>query len=75
MEQKMKQCKEAGCNNKISYKFRTGGNAIDEIVNEVKEESYDLVVLKSTSIDSWMKSLFSDTRKISNITIPVLIVQ
>lgn len=76
MEEKMKQCKEAGCKNKISYKFRTGGNAIDEITNEVKEGNYDLVVLKSTNIDSWMKSLFSDTRKIiSSINIPVLIVQ
>jgi nucleotide-binding universal stress UspA family protein len=75
MEEKIKKCQEAGCKNKISYKFRTG-NAIDEISNEVKEGNYDLVVLKSSNIDSWMKSLFSDTRKIiSNINIPVLIVQ
>lgn len=76
MEEKVKKCKEAGCKNKISYKFRTGGNAIDEISKEVKEGNYDLVVLKSTNIDSWIKSLFSDTRKIiSNINIPVMIVQ
>ncbi len=75
MEEKVKKCKEAGGKNKISYKFRTG-NAIDEIVNEVKDGNYDLVVLKSSNIDSWMKSLFSDTRKIiSSINIPVLIVQ
>ncbi len=75
MEEKVKKCKEAGGKNKISYKFRTG-NAIDEIVNEVKDGNYDLVVLESSNIDSWMKSLFSDTRKIlSSINIPVLIVQ
>jgi len=74
-EERIKRCKEAGCQNKILYKFRTG-DAIDEIVNEVKEGNYDLVLLKSNSIDSWMKSLFSDTRKIlGNITTPGLIVQ
>jgi nucleotide-binding universal stress UspA family protein len=74
MEIKIKSCMEAGCQ-KISYKFRVG-NTIDEIVNEVKEGNYDLIVLRSTHIDSWMKSLFSDARKIiSNINIPVLIVQ
>ena len=75
MEIKIKSCKEAGCQNKISYKFRVG-NPIEEIVNEVKEGNYGLIVLRSTHIDSWMKSLFSDARKIiSNINIPVLIVQ
>jgi nucleotide-binding universal stress UspA family protein len=75
MEIKIKSCKEAGCQNKISYKFRVG-DAREEIVNEVKEGNYDLIVLRSTHIDSWMKSLFSDSRKIiSNINIPFLIVQ
>jgi nucleotide-binding universal stress UspA family protein len=75
MEKKIKRCKEAGCENKISYKFKVG-DAIEEIVNEVKEGNYDLIVLRSSHIDSWMKSLFSDARKIiSNISIPVLIVQ
>ncbi len=75
MELKIKSCKEAGCQNKISYKFRVG-DPIEEIVNEVKEGNYDLIVLRSTHIDSWTKSLFSDARKIiSNINIPVLMVQ
>jgi nucleotide-binding universal stress UspA family protein len=74
MEKKIKRCKEAGCENKISYKFKVG-EAIEEIVNEVKEGNYDLIVLRSSHIDTWM-SLFSDARKIiSNISIPVLIVQ
>ena len=75
MEKKIKKCKEAGCESNISYKFRVG-NAIDEIVSEVEEGNYDLILLRSSHLDSWMKSLFSDARKImSNINIPALIVQ
>jgi nucleotide-binding universal stress UspA family protein len=75
MEIKLKRCKEAGCEGKISYKFKVG-NAIEEIVNEIKQGNYDLLVLRSTHLDSWMKSLFSDARKIiGNIEIPVLIIQ
>ena len=78
MEKKINRCKEAGCENKISYKFRVG-DAKEEIINEVKEGNYDLIVLRSSRSshkDSWMRSFFSDARKIiSNISIPVLIVQ
>ena len=74
IERKIKKCKEAGCKNEISYKIRTG-KVIDEIVDEVKEGNYDLVILRSSNIDSWVKSLFSDTRKIMhNINVPVLLV-
>jgi nucleotide-binding universal stress UspA family protein len=34
MEEKIKKCQEAGCKNKVSYKFLTG-NVVDEIVNEI----------------------------------------
>ena len=78
MEKKINRCREAGCENNISYKFRVGG-AKEEIINEVKEGNYDLIVLRSSRSshkDSWMRSFFSDARKIiSNINIPVLIVQ
>ena len=78
MEKKINRCKEAGCENKISYKFRVG-DAKEEVINEVKEGNYDLIVLRSSRSshkDSWMRSFFSDARKIiSNINIPVLIVQ
>jgi nucleotide-binding universal stress UspA family protein len=74
MEDTIRQCKEAGSKNKISYKFRTG-NLVSEIADEIKAQGYDVVVLTSSHIDSWIKSLFSDTRKIiGNVTIPVLIV-
>lgn len=75
MEQKIKKCEEAGCKNKISYKFRAG-KADDEIVKEIKENNFDLLILTTSHIDSWIRSLFSDARKIiSNINIPVLIIQ
>jgi nucleotide-binding universal stress UspA family protein len=75
MEEKIKKCQEAGCKNKVSYKFLTG-NVVDEIVNEIHKNNYDLIVMVTSHIDSWFISLFSDVRKIINhISKPVLIVQ
>ena len=75
MEEKIKKCQEAGCKNKVSYKFLTG-NVVDEIVNEIDNNNYDLVVMLTSHIDSWFSSLFSDVRKIINhISKPVLIIQ
>lgn len=75
MEEKIKKCQEAGCKNKVSYKFLTG-NVVDEIVNEINNNSYDLVIMLTYHIDSWFSSLFSDVRKIMNhISKPVLIIQ
>ena len=75
MEEKIKKCQEAGCQNKVSYKFLTG-NVVDEIVNEINDNNYDLIVMLTSHIDSWFSSLFSDVRKIINhISKPVLIVQ
>jgi nucleotide-binding universal stress UspA family protein len=76
MEEKIKKCQEAGCKNKVSYKFLTG-NVVDEIVNEIdNNNNYDLVVMLTSHIDSWFSSLFSDVRKIMNhISKPVLIIQ
>src|SRR5687768_18126309 len=75
MEEKIKRCQEAGCKNKVSYKFLTG-NVVDEIVNEINNNNYDLIVMLTSHIDSWFSSLFSDVRKIINhISKPVLIIQ
>ena len=75
MEEKIKKCQEAGCKNKVSYKFLTG-NVVDEIVNEIDNNNYDLVVMLTSHIDSWFSSLFSDVRKIiTQISKPVLIIQ
>jgi nucleotide-binding universal stress UspA family protein len=75
MEEKIKTIGNTGFKNKVSYKVRTGP-AVEEIVNEVNESQYDLLILSSSHLDSWIKSLFSDTRKIiSNINTPVLLLQ
>ena len=75
MEEKIKKCEAAGSKNKISYKFRAG-KADDEIVKEIKDNNFDLLILTTSHIDSWIRSLFSDARKIiSNINTPVLIIQ
>ena len=44
MEEKIKKCQEAGCKNKVSYKFLTG-HVVDEIVKEINNNNYDLVVM------------------------------
>jgi len=75
MEEKIKKCQEAGSKNKVSYKFLMG-NVVDEIVKEINNNDYDLVVMLSSHIDSWFSSLFSDVRKIMNhISKPILIIQ
>jgi nucleotide-binding universal stress UspA family protein len=75
MEEKIKKCVQAGSKNKISYQIKTGSTQ-EEILKECEQTKYDLVVMATSHLDSWMRSLFSETRKtISNINIPVLIVQ
>lgn len=74
MEAKIKQCTEAGSKNKISYSIRTG-HVVDEIVKACQETDYDLIIMTTTHLDSWLRSIFSETRKIiSNIRTPVLII-
>ncbi len=74
MEEKIKRCKEAGFQNNTSYKFREG-DAIEQIINEIKDGYYDLLILRRVHLDSWMTCLFSNARKIiSRINVPVLIV-
>ncbi|WP_148687562.1 universal stress protein [Candidatus Nitrosocosmicus hydrocola] len=75
MEEKIKKIEQAGCNNKVSYKFKTG-KVIDEIVNETNQTNYDLIVMTSFHLNSWLGALFSNTRKIiSNVNTSVLIPQ
>jgi nucleotide-binding universal stress UspA family protein len=75
IQEKIKKIEQAGCKNKVSYKIKTG-NTIDEIVSEINEINYDLVVLTSSHLNSWVESLFSSTRKIiNNIITSVLIPQ
>jgi nucleotide-binding universal stress UspA family protein len=74
MEEKIKKCIEAGSKNKISYEIKTG-RVVDEIVRAGEQNNYDLIVMTTSHLDSWVRSLFSETRKIiSNINTPVLII-
>jgi nucleotide-binding universal stress UspA family protein len=75
MEEKIKKCVEAGAKNKISYEIKTG-NAADQVVKACEDTHYELVVMTTSHLDSWLSSLFSDARKIiSKINTPVLLVQ
>jgi nucleotide-binding universal stress UspA family protein len=74
IEERIRKCVQAGSKNKISYHIKTG-NTVEEIIKECEQTKYDLIVMASSHLDSWMRSLFSETRKIvSNINTPVLIV-
>ncbi|CAN5803207.1 hypothetical protein BH23THE1_BH23THE1_23910 [soil metagenome] len=73
MEDKIKEIESTGFKNKISYKIRSGF-IVDEITKETIESKYDLLIISSSHMDSWMKSLFSETRKIiRNVDLPVLL--
>jgi nucleotide-binding universal stress UspA family protein len=73
MEDKIKEVEKSGFKNRISYKIRAGF-IVDEIVKETKESKYDLLIISSSHMDSWISSLFSETRKIiSHIELPVLL--
>jgi nucleotide-binding universal stress UspA family protein len=75
MEGKIKKCVEAGAKNKISYEIKVG-HAADQVMKACEETRYDLVVMTTSHLDSWLRSLFSEARKIiSKINTPVLLVQ
>ena len=75
MEEKIKKCVEAGAKNKISYEIKIG-NAADQVVKACEDTHYDLAVMTTSHLDSWLNSLFSEARKIiSKINTPVLLVQ
>jgi nucleotide-binding universal stress UspA family protein len=74
MEKKIKECKDAGCKSRISYKFRVD-KFIEGIERETDENKYDLVILGTSYVNSWLKSAFSDSMKIvRKINIPVLLI-
>ena len=73
MEDKIKEIESTGFKNKINYKIRPGF-VVDEITKETIESKYDLLIISSSHMDSWIKSMFSETRKIiSNGDLPVLL--
>lgn len=73
MEDKIKEIENKGFTNKLSYKIRAGF-IVDEIVKETHESKYDLLIISSSHMNSWISSLFSETRKIiTKVDLPVLL--
>jgi nucleotide-binding universal stress UspA family protein len=58
MEEKIKRCVEAGAKNKISYEIKTG-NAADQVVKACEDTHYDLAVMTTSHLDSWLSSLLA----------------
>jgi hypothetical protein len=53
MEEKIKWCVEAGAKNKISYEMKAG-NAADQVVKACEDTHYDLAVVTTSHLDSWL---------------------
>jgi nucleotide-binding universal stress UspA family protein len=74
MEEKIRKCIEVGSKNKISYQVKVG-EVIDEIVNVREETRYDLIVMATSHLDSWLKLLASEASETTgNISTPMLII-
>ena len=73
LDKRIIQCKDAGVN-KISYKIRTG-KIVDEIVHQSEEMDFDLIVMASSRITSYVRVLGSTVRKVvDSIRKPVLLI-
>ncbi len=73
IEAEIKKIESTGFRNKLSYKIRPGF-VLDEIIKETKESKYDLLIISSSRMNSWINSLFSQTRKIiSKVNLPVVL--
>ncbi len=73
LDKRIRLCKDAGIN-KISYKIRTG-KIVDEIVHQSEEIDFDLIVMASSRITSYVRVLGSTVRKVvDSIRKPVLLI-
>ena len=52
-KKKIKWCVEAGAKNKISYEMKAG-NAADQVVKACEDTHYDLAVVTTSHLDSWL---------------------
>lgn len=75
VEERMKQCKQAGAKNQVSYKMQTGKNLVDEILDLSEQMNIDLIVMASSKVTSPIMGLTSATRKIiDGANRPVLVI-
>jgi nucleotide-binding universal stress UspA family protein len=73
LDERIRQCKDAGIN-KISYKIRAG-KIVDEIVRQSEEMDFDLIIMASSRISSYVRVLGSIVRKVADsIRKPVLLI-
>ncbi len=74
--EKLNLCKSAGAIGQVSYKLTTGRSVEDEIIDIVKGEDADLIVMTSGTISASIRSIGSTARKvIDNVNVPVLIIR
>ena len=64
VEERIKQCKQAGAKNQVSYKMQTGKNLVDEILDLSEQMNIDLIIMASSKVTSPIMGLTSATRKI-----------
>lgn len=75
IEERIKQCKQAGAKNQVSYKMQTGKNLVDEILDLSEQMNIDLIVMASSKVTSPIMGLTSATRKIiDGANRPVLVI-
>ena len=75
VEERIKQCKQAGAKNQVSYKMQTGKNLVDEILDLSEQMNIDLIIMASSKVTSPIMGLTSATRKIiDGANRPVLVI-
>ena len=75
VEERIKQCKQAGAKNQVSYKMQTGKNLVDEILDISEQMNIDLIIMASSKVTSPIMGLTSATRKIiDGANRPVLVI-
>ncbi len=75
VEERIKQCKQAGARNQISYRMQTGTKLVDEILDLSKQMDIDLIVMASSKVTSPIMGLTSATRKVMDaVNRPVLVI-
>jgi nucleotide-binding universal stress UspA family protein len=75
VEQRIRQCKQAGAKNRISYRMQTGKNIADDILGLSEQMNIDLIIMASSKVTSPILGLASATRRVIDGTNrPVLVI-
>jgi nucleotide-binding universal stress UspA family protein len=75
VEERIKQCKQAGARNLVTYRMQTGKKLVDEILELSEDMDIDLIVMTSSKVTSPIMGLTSATRRlIDGANRPVLVI-